>query len=181
MKVVKYLYNRNVVSGLEVSANELNEIQSKCDYVDTKNSSIENKIGDGNIGVIFGDYQNIIIDLGIEDIVIEYDKSDSPICEFVDKEILVNNFFKPLNSIFSFSEAIDLLKLGYRVARKGWNGKNSFLFLSPKSWIEAIEEIKWSDYDIEPFICMKTAGNTIQPGWLASQADLLATDYVVIE
>jgi hypothetical protein len=80
----------------------------------------------------------------------------------------------------TFGDAIHYLKLGSKVARKGWNGKGMFLFLSPKPWIEAIEEIKWTDYKIDSFICMKTAQDTIVP-WLASQSDMLAEDWVIVE
>jgi acyl CoA:acetate/3-ketoacid CoA transferase alpha subunit len=82
---------------------------------------------------------------------------------------------------YSFSEALEALKKGKRICREGWNGKGMYLFLSPKEWIDAIEKVKWTDYTVQPFICMKTAQNTIQPGWLASQADMLAEDWIVLD
>ena len=73
------------------------------------------------------------------------------------------------------------MKLGYAVARLAWNGRNMFLFLSTSEILDRIEDVtsKWSDYKIDPFIIMATAQKTFQPGWLASQADMLATDYVI--
>ena len=56
-----------------------------------------------------------------------------------------------------------------------------FIFISPKPWIDVVESIKWSDFSLDTFICMKTAQGTIQPGWLASQADLLSTDWEIIK
>ena len=37
------------------------------------------------------------------------------------------------------------------------------------------------DIVIDPHIDMFTAGGTMQPGWLASQADMLAEDWAIIE
>ena len=90
--------------------------------------------------------------------------------------------------------AVAALKDGRRVARQGWNGKGMFLTLiTPGEHDEdsllleyangihvglddAVRELK-----VDPCIAMKTAGNTLQPGWLASQADLLAEDWVVLD
>ena len=66
---------------------------------------------------------------------------------------------------------------GKTVQRAGWNGKGMFLFqVAGNAWgfetdVSGVDEI-----DTDPFICMKTAGETLVP-WLASQADVLATDW----
>ena len=36
------------------------------------------------------------------------------------------------------------------------------------------------EVQVDPYITMKTAQNTIQSGWLASQADMLAEDWQVV-
>ncbi|WP_457641446.1 DUF2829 domain-containing protein [Persephonella sp.] len=82
---------------------------------------------------------------------------------------------------FDFGTAINYLKQGKRVARKGWNGKGMYIFLMPDSWVKAIEDIKLPDYPIDKCLCMKTAANTIQLGWLASQADMMANDWCLVE
>lgn len=76
-----------------------------------------------------------------------------------------------------FGEAIRALKEGSRVSRVGWNGKNMYLYL----------EDKWSNPGIggdhpgfDPCICMFTAQGRHQPGWLANQQDMLATDWGVV-
>ena len=79
-----------------------------------------------------------------------------------------------------FERALGKLNYGRKLMRSGWNGRGMFLFLIPSGWefvcdIEGVEDLQ-----TEPFICMKTAQNTLIP-WLASQADLLASDWVVIE
>jgi hypothetical protein len=35
-------------------------------------------------------------------------------------------------------------------------------------------------FEMQPCIGMKTAQGTMQPGWLASQADMLASDWEVV-
>ena len=65
-----------------------------------------------------------------------------------------------------------------KVARKGWNGKNMYLFYVPEdNW----QLTNWDNkFPMLPFVAMKTADDKIVP-WLASQTDLLADDYFVVE
>lgn len=82
----------------------------------------------------------------------------------------------------NFGEALELMKQGKKVARKGWNGKGMFLFtakpLLPHPFNHTNET---KDLFIQDSICMKTAQNTIVVGWLASQSDMLAEDWEVVE
>lgn len=94
---------------------------------------------------------------------------------------------------FDFGDAIRALKKGKRVARKGWNGKNMFLFLLPASdniptsvihdpALRAVieSEIGGNTFDALGSIRMFTADKKILTGWLASQTDMLAEDWVVL-
>lgn len=72
----------------------------------------------------------------------------------------------------NFGVAIEFLKDGSRVARTGWNGKGMYVYLHQFDWP--------SDEPIDPCIVMHTAQGSEQPGWLASQADILAEDWMVI-
>ncbi len=72
-----------------------------------------------------------------------------------------------------FSQALTLLKCGARVMRHGWNGKGMWLFLAEGGMF------KFDGYvmgPLQPHIVMKTADNKFVP-WLASQTDILATDW----
>lgn len=91
----------------------------------------------------------------------------------------------------TFGEALEFLKAGSKVARMGWNGKGMFLVYVPGApncrWVEAPYYKAWKSIDrpdpeitIDPHIDMLTAKGTMQPGWLASQADMLADDWVVV-
>ncbi len=85
----------------------------------------------------------------------------------------------------NFGEAIHELKAGRKVAREGWNGKGMWLVLAYGTKGEVADINSGSDYAkaglkqvcIDPHIDMYTAQGTMQPGWLASQADILAEDW----
>lgn len=81
----------------------------------------------------------------------------------------------------SFGHAVELMRLGYKVARSGWNGKGMFLLLITRDQWDFETDVSGVDGILtDSFICMKTAGNTLIP-WLCSQADALSDDWVVIE
>ncbi len=87
-----------------------------------------------------------------------------------------------------FSEALRELKLGRRITRSGWNGQNQWLCYMPPMIVseENVNERTkkfWpqGDLAVGGYIVMKTAQGVWQPGWVASQADLLANDWEVLE
>lgn len=87
-------------------------------------------------------------------------------------------FEKSYQSMYalSFGHAIEALKAGNRVCRSGWNGKGMSLELQCPD-----ENSKMS----LPYIYMKTPNVTphsyeLVP-WLASQTDMLANDWMVLE
>ncbi len=69
----------------------------------------------------------------------------------------------------NFGGAIETLKLGGKVRRTGWNGKNMHLYL-----------VGEDDPDHPPYIVMFTAQRAHQAGWVASQPDMLAEDWEVV-
>ena len=83
----------------------------------------------------------------------------------------------------NFGKAINLLKEGKKLRRKGWNGKNQY--------IELATNISYKNADGELInINHKTMGNKaiafigtsgIQIGWLASQSDMLSDDWELID
>lgn len=84
--------------------------------------------------------------------------------------------------MMDFGSALELLRQGERVARKGWNGKDMFLYLITGEKLSEGLKYGYGEYLGEPIfvdtIAMKTAQNTIVVGWLASQTDMLANDWV---
>lgn len=85
-----------------------------------------------------------------------------------------------INEPKTFGGAIDALKKGLRVTRKGWNGVGIFLELQVPD-----ENSKMS----QPYIYIDTTGlvtnNPHAPKgrvpWLASQTDMLAEDWVIFK
>jgi hypothetical protein len=83
----------------------------------------------------------------------------------------------------TFGDAIEALKDGERVARKGWNGKDMYVFLAHEADFVTDADISAFDQlevEVHDMLVMKTAQNTFQPGWLASQADMLAEDWYIV-
>lgn len=79
-----------------------------------------------------------------------------------------------------FGKALEKLKDGGKVRRKGWNGKGMFLFLA---YGEDLTNCLFKEQEPKCIdsICMYTAQGTVCVGWLASQADMLAEDWEVVQ
>ena len=88
-----------------------------------------------------------------------------------------------------FGEALKALKDGKAVARKGWNGKGMFLTLQNGSEVDgtnmrnepARKYYGDNKVKIYPHIDMKAADGTYVVGWLASQTDMLAEDWCIVD
>lgn len=94
-----------------------------------------------------------------------------------------------------FGLALDRLRNGGRVQRSGWNGKGMFLWVKNGSYaadteltdgLKGLPAILFDKGDKGtvnrlPCICMKTATGETLEGWLASQTDMLAMDWRVVE
>lgn len=108
----------------------------------------------------------------------------------------------------NFGQAIEALKEGKRVARQGWNGKEMFIFERPadeltpafivdkvKSLPQSVKNFIAKKYGNEThyvsgdeitvkfgaYLCMYAADGSIVNGWLASQTDMLAEDWVILD
>ena len=82
-----------------------------------------------------------------------------------------------------FGEAVKLLKQGKKVARQGWNGKNQYIELATNiSYINANKETINAEHEAIGNKAIAFVGTSgVQLGWLASQADMLADDWRVVE
>lgn len=90
--------------------------------------------------------------------------------------------YQPMSAL-SFGHAVEALKAGGKVARAGWNGKGMWLSLvSDMEWSTVSRHLGGTAVGAEylPWIGMKTADNHFVP-WLASQTDVLANDWQVVE
>lgn len=85
-----------------------------------------------------------------------------------------------------FGWALNMMRCGKRVYRSGWNGKKD-------QWICLVEghtahglmgdgwRQEFAEVESQPYIAMWTAEGKWQPGWLASQADMLAEDWDILD
>lgn len=83
----------------------------------------------------------------------------------------------------SFGLALEAVKLGFRAARKGWNGKRMYVFLAHEPDFNTDQDIsEFEDTAVEVPDCLglRTARGQLQLGWLASQNDLLADDWYIL-
>ena len=81
---------------------------------------------------------------------------------------------------FSFGDAIKYVKRGLKLKRKGWNGKEQYIQLATGiSYKDASGDIINCEHDAIGNMAIAFVGTSgVQIGWLASQADMLAEDWV---
>lgn len=82
----------------------------------------------------------------------------------------------------NFGQALNALKSGSQICRSGWNGKGMWLkLIAPADY--TINRSVISDIHVEQMLSwvgMKTADKCFVP-WLASQTDILAEDWEVVQ
>lgn len=81
-----------------------------------------------------------------------------------------------------FGKAIQLLKEGKKLQRKGWNGKNQYIELATNiSYINANGNLINCNHNAIGNSAIAFVGTSgVQIGWLASQSDMLANDWIVL-
>jgi len=89
----------------------------------------------------------------------------------------------------SFGDALEAVKQGKRIARKGWNGKNMSVAYqkgypegipcnenTARAWGMEVGEL----FKCRPYLQLRCADGSFQM-WLASQSDILADDWYIVE
>lgn len=108
-------------------------------------------------------------------------------------EVVFATAYQPVTGM-NFGHALAALKEGASVARAGWNGKGMWIALTPGSAFEARHakcghaaarravELADPEAEIEllPHIDMRSADGAMVVGWLASQTDMLADDWMIV-
>ena len=93
----------------------------------------------------------------------------------------------------SFEFALNAIKLGYRVFRAGWNGKDQWVALSGSTEPREVAAINiWSPHarqfaedsggvaKVAPGLLLKNAQGVLVMGWVPSTGDLLADDWYIL-
>lgn len=91
--------------------------------------------------------------------------------------------YRAVNEGMPFGSAIELMKKGCKVKRQGWNGKNQYIELaSAISYTNPVGEVVNSEHAAIGNKAIAFVGTSgVQMGWLASQADMLAEDWLIVE
>jgi len=91
--------------------------------------------------------------------------------------------YRAFDEGMNFGHAIELMKQGYKVQRKGWNGKSQYIELATNiSYVNAAKEVVNTEHEAIGNKAIAFVGTSgVQMGWLASQADMLAEDWCVVE
>ena len=88
-----------------------------------------------------------------------------------------------LTDAMNFGLAIEAAKMGKKIARAGWNGKKQYVELatciSYKNSAGKIVNVDHQNIGNKALAFVGTSG--VQMGWLASQADMLADDWYIVE
>ena len=107
----------------------------------------------------------------------------SPACVFKDA-------YRP-NGSLNFGDALTALKLGKKVARSGWNGKDQYVVAQAANEVEST--YIWNPHNkahaekiggfikVAAYCTLKTAQDTLAMGWTPSTGDLFANDWLILE
>lgn len=89
----------------------------------------------------------------------------------------------------SFGLAIEAAKMGKKIARAGWNGKGMWVIYRTgypdgipcnKNTADAVGIPEGTLFKVRPYLQMKCVDDSFQM-WLASQTDMLADDWYIVE
>ena len=93
-----------------------------------------------------------------------------------------------MSSKNDFGWAIAQAKENKRIRRAGWNGKNQWVaYMAPTTIPEGLVNERTRKYipsgplNVGGYFAIYAEGGTWQPGWLASQADILSEDWETVE
>lgn len=83
--------------------------------------------------------------------------------------------------LHTFGEAIEAVKKGAKISRCGWNGKEQYVELATCiSYVNSHGELVNVEHkDILSHALAFVGTHGVQIGWLASQADMLAEDWLI--
>lgn len=98
------------------------------------------------------------------------------------KNVFEKDFRK--SGYLDFGSALLLLKIGYKVARKGWDGSGMFAYMVPANAYPANTEAAKSHFGdslvpYRAYFALKTAQNDIAT-WVPSSSDILAEDWLIV-
>ena len=101
--------------------------------------------------------------------------------DFISKAVFEEDYHPSTG--MNFGLAIEAVKMGKKCRRAGWNGKNQHIELATRiSYMTAggvYMNVEHEAFGNKAIAFVGTSG--VQMGWLASQADMLAEDWEIVE
>jgi len=182
MEKVKYYRLDKVYYGVPVNMRLFKELIAKYPNIYVPENNSENVVdSNGNIGAIMSRDEEDI------DAIVNGEVCKLKGSWFSNTDTV--ELYKTKNDTFNFCELRNLARAGVinKFARKGWNGKGMFIVYVPGSEVEIREGSPYWKADIrgkvkiDAHFDMYTAQGTVQPGWVCSQADMNADDWVIVE
>ena len=91
----------------------------------------------------------------------------------------------------NFGEALEALKSGEKVTRKGWNGNGQYLVANANATVTDADKI-WNPHNrkhaesiggkitVSPYITLKNSQDELVMGWTPSTGDLFANDWLIL-
>lgn len=80
----------------------------------------------------------------------------------------------------TFGEALEKAKAGYRITRRNWNGKGQYVGIGTNfSFVFEGQIVNANHTTVGNSVLVFFGTSGVQVGWLASQADMLSTDWEV--
>ena len=90
--------------------------------------------------------------------------------------------YRPTDGM-NFGLALEAAKMGKKIARTGWNGKGQYVEIGTDFAYRTLDDngvlVAHEDIGTNALVFVGTRGR--QVGWLASQADMLADDWYIVE
>lgn len=92
--------------------------------------------------------------------------------------------YRPVDGL-TFSLALDALKDGRQVRRRGWNGPDQFVYLLPADKVQSGMGYGFGEYIGEPAfsptMILRNQQNRLVLGWVPSSGDLFAEDWEIVQ
>ena len=173
------------IDAIYYNGNNVDNVLEFCE-----GNAVKNDDGTLTIHTLEGDHKAIVTDYIIKGVKGEFYPCKPDIFEKTyDIEEKSEAFMEAPGTTHGFDWAIQMLTIGKKVQRKGWNGKGMFITLQAGSTVKgsmmrndnAKNFYGQSDVNICPHIDMKAADGSYVVGWLASQTDMLADDWQIAE
>lgn len=131
--------------------------------------------------------KNNTINVDLSDISLEHVQVYELESKYIDTTKIREKLMEKDNFQSTFGEAVSNVKQGHLLARKGWNGKNMYIYFVPAASYpaqrnknkEGYKEYENEMVEYTAYIALKNAQDIVTP-WAPSQDDMLKEDWGIV-